>query len=208
MQPIDITIPLRHGMAHYPNDPAVEFQTVLDLSSGSPVNLKRYSFGSHSGTHVDAPYHLYANGEKADELPIDYFIGIAKVIPFRRDIRAEHFEGLDIKADDIVLFRTNSSFLKYDANHISVLPCAARRLVDISVRAVGIDCLSIETDEALPTHRILLEEGIPIIEGLNLSEVRPGAYRMTAMVMSIQDSDGAPIRAMLEEYESNAVNGQ
>lgn len=205
MKPIDITRPLRHGMAHYPDDPAIAFETVLDVKNSALVNLKRYSFGSHSGTHVDPPYHFYADGKKADELPVDYFIGTAKVFSFDCDIRAEALAELDVQADDIVLFRTPGSDqlddAEYDPNHVCVMACAAQSLADIGVRAVGIDCLSIETDSAYPTHRILLGAGIPIIEGLNLSEAVPGVYRMTGMLMHIQDSDGAPIRAMLEKNE-------
>ncbi len=201
---IDITMPLRHGMPHYPNDPAIEFQTILDVTNGAPANLKRYSFGSHSGTHVDPPYHFYSDGKKADELPADYFIGIAKVFAFDSDICADDLYGLDLKEDDIVLLKTPNSPLcntEYDPNHVCVLKSAAQHLVDIGVRAVGIDCLSIENDAAFPTHRILLGSGIPIIEGLNLNEAEPGVYRMTAMLMRIKDSDGAPLRAVLEKFE-------
>jgi len=205
MKPIDITMPLRHGMAHYPADPPIELETVLDVNKGETVNLKRYSFGSHSGTHVDAPYHFFADGKKADELPVDYFIGTAKVFPFVANIRAEDLTELDIEADDIVLFKTRESSLlndqEYDPNHVCVLESAAQYLAKIGVRAVGIDCLSIETDTAYPTHRILLGAGIPIIEGLDLSQTEPGVYHMTAMVMHIQSSDGVPIRAMLEQYK-------
>ncbi len=203
MKPIDITMPLRHGMARYPDDPVIEFETVLDVKNGATVNLKRYSFGSHSGSHVDAPYHFFPDGKKADELPVDYFIGTAKVFAFKNDIREEDLAALDIQPDDIVLFRTPGSSrwndAEYDPNHVCVMESAAQRLADIGVRAVGIDCLTIETDEAYPTHRILLGAGIPIIEGLNFNEAPPGVYRMTAMLMRIKDSDGAPIRAMLEK---------
>ena len=201
---IDITMPLKHGMAHYPGDPDIIFEKVLDVHSGDPVNLQRLSFGSHSGTHVDAPYHLLPNGKRIGELPVDCFIGKAKVFAFDSDIRAAQLKGLDIEADDIVLFKTTKNRQLdegYDPDHVSVLPCAAQRLADIGVRAVGIDCLSIESDPALETHRILLGSGIPIIEGLNLNEAEPGTYRMTGMVMRIEDSDGAPIRAMLETLE-------
>lgn len=201
---IDITMPLRHGMTHYPGDPDIVFETVLDLRLGARVNVKRYSFGSHSGTHVDAPYHLLADGKKTDELPVDFFIGRAKVFAFDSDISEAQLKGLDIKADEIVLLKTpNSSRLldAYDPNHACLLPCAAQRLADIGVRAVGIDCLSIESDAALPVHRLLLSAGIPIIEGLDLSKAETGAYRMTAMLMRIEGSDGAPIHAILEKDE-------
>lgn len=198
---IDITMPLRHGMVHFPGDPEIEFETVLDVKKGDRVNLKRYSFGSHSGTHVDAPYHLFSDGKTTDELPADTFIGTAKVFAFESDI--ENLTGLDIKVDDIVLFKTsnNVNMNEFNPNHVSVLPAAAKYLVGIGVRTVGIDCLSIETNTALPVHRILLGAGIPIIEGLDLSGAEPGVYHMTAMIMRIENSDGAPLRAMLEKCE-------
>ncbi len=201
---IDITLPLKHGMAHYPGDPDIVFETVLDVHRGDPVNLQRLSFGSHSGTHVDAPYHLLPEGKRIGGLPADYFIGRAKVFEFDSDIRAENLNGLDIQSDDIVLFKTPSSRrpdAAYDPAHVSMLPCAAQRLADLAARAVGIDCMSIENNPALETHRILLGAGIPIIEGLDLHAVEPGTYRMTAMLMRIEDSDGAPIRAALEKRE-------
>lgn len=190
---LDITRPLAPGMAGYPGDPEVEFDVVLSVGCGDAVNLKRYSFGSHAGTHADAPYHLLPDGKRADELPVDAFIGSARVFEFRHDIGAAHLSGLGIRPGEIVLFKTEC------ANPVGVLPGAAQLLAGCGVRAVGIDRLSIETDEALPVHRILLGAGIPIIEGLELSHAEPGVYRMTAMLMRIADSDGAPLRAMLEK---------
>ena len=201
---IDITLPMRHGMVHYPGDPEIRFETVLDVRGGDAVNLQRLSFGSHSGTHVDAPYHVLPDGEKIGSLPVDYFIGRAKVFAFGSDIRAEQLQGLGIEEDDIVLFKTHNGQVLgevYDPNHVTVLPCAAQFLADLTVRAVGIDCLSIETNPALETHRILLGAGIPIIEGLDLRAAEPGVYHMTAMTMRLEDGDGAPIRAMLEKPE-------
>ncbi len=201
---IDITLPMRHGMVHYPGDPEIIFESVLDIRSGGPVNLQRLSLGSHSGTHVDAPYHVLPDGKKIGSLPVDYFIGRARVFAFDSDIHAEQIQGLHIEADDIVLFKTPSGAKLgevYDPDHVNVLPCAARFLADTRVRAVGIDCLSIENNPALETHRILLGSGIPIIEGLDLRKAEPGDYHMTAMLMRLEDSDGAPLRAMLEKYE-------
>lgn len=201
---IDITLPISHCMVHYPGDPDVTFETVLDIRSGGPVNLQKLSLGSHSGTHVDAPYHVLPDGSKIGSLPVDYFIGKAKVFEFDSDIRAEHIRELGIEADDIVLFKTpNSEKLRerYDPNHVNVLPCAAQFLADARVRAVGIDCLSIENNPALETHRILLGAGIPIVEALDLNKAEPGIYHMTAMTMRLEDSDGAPLRAMLEKTE-------
>lgn len=201
---IDITLPMRHGMAVYPEDPAVELAPVCEISGGDGVNLKRYSFGSHTGTHVDAPYHFFADGKKADNLPADFFIGRARVIALMsgRDIAREDIEAQGIQPDDMVLFKTPNGVHLFDVGyyhaHVSVLASAAHWLVQKGVRAVGIDYLSIEKDTNYPVHRLLLGAGIPIIEGLCLTDAEPGVYRMTAMMMRIENSDGAPLRAVLE----------
>ncbi len=207
MRYIDITVPLRSGMAHYPGDPPVELTSVLDMRTGAVANVKLYSYGSHSGTHFDPPFHQVMTGKKADELPADYFIGRAKVFGFMsgKDIDADDIEGLDIQRDDIVLFKTPNSPLMlepvFNKDYVGVLPAAAELLVEKGVRAVGVDYLSIEkfASPVNKTHHLLLGAGIPIIEGLYLADAEPGVYKMTAMFMLVEDSDGAPIRAILEK---------
>ena len=207
MSYIDITVPLRSGMAHYPGDPAIELTSIMDMRSGAVANVKLYSFGSHSGTHFDPPFHQVMTGIKADEIPADYFIGRAKVFGFMsgRDIDEKDIQGLDIQPDDIVLFKTPNSPHMLDPefyeDFVGVLPDAAEILVEKGVRAVGVDYLSIEkyASPVNKTHHLLLGAGIPIIEGLYLADTEPGTYKMTAMFMLVEDSDGAPIRAILEK---------
>lgn len=194
-------------MARFPGDPDVSLTPVLDMKKGDLANVTHYSYGSHAGTHIDPPYHMIAGGQKADEMPADYFTGKAKVFAFLsgKDIDLEDVAALDIKKGDIVLFKTPNSPRMFEdrfyEDYVSLTSAAAAHLVKIGVRAVGIDYLSIEKyeNEALETHRILLGAGIPIIEGLNLSDAPTGVYKMTAMFMLVEDSDGVPIRAILEK---------
>lgn len=205
---IDISVPLKHGMAHYPGDPPIELTKILDMEKGAAANVKLYSFGSHSATHFDAPVHLIADGIKADEIPADYFIGKAKVFSFMsgKDICLEDVQKLDIQKGDMVLFKTSNSLHMFDdefnEDYAAIEPGAANHLADVGVRAVGVDYFSIDSfnSAVLETHSILLGAGIPIIEGLNLSEAESGVYKMTAMFVLIDDSDGAPVRAILEKY--------
>lgn len=201
---IDITMPLKLGMVTYPGDPAVDFKTVLSISNGAAVNLTQYSFGSHSGTHFDPPYHTLSDGKTADAFAADYFIGRAKVFEFLEgDIDLKNLRHLHIEKTDMVLFKTRSTNMNekdFDSDHAAITPSAAEYLVQKHVHAVGIDYLSVDRhDAALAAHTILLRAGIPIIEGLNLSDAQPGIYKMIAMFMLIENSDGAPIRAILEK---------
>jgi len=209
MSYIDITVPLRHGMAHYPGDPAIIITDVADMREGDSANAQNYSFGSHTGTHFDPPFHQVMSGAKADTLPADILIGKAKVFEFMsgKDIDLNDVQPLDIEADDIVLFKTGNSAHMFEdeffEDFAGVLPDAAQFLVDKKIRAVGIDYLSIEKfgTKVNKTHHRLLGAGIPIIEGLNLQNAPQGTYKMTAMFMLIENSDGAPVRAILEPIE-------
>ncbi len=207
MSYIDISMPLKHGMAGYPGDPPVTFSKILNIAEGANANLTLYSFGSHCATHFDAPYHMFEDGKKAADFPADYFIGKAQVFSFMlgEDIKLEDIISFNIKKGDIVLFKTPNSDLPHDKfikDFTAVTPEAAEYLIKAGVRAVGVDYLSIERfeDTADLTHRILLGAGVPIIEGLDLSKVSEGVYKMTAMFMLIEGSDGAPLRAILEKY--------
>jgi len=202
---IDITMPFKNGMAHYPGDPPFMAEPLMCLEDGDDANLMRLCFGTHTGTHFDAPYHMIADGKKADEYPADYFCGRARVAEFLHNdgIERKNLTGAGIKAGDIVLLKTQQSanmcHAQHDNRHVSLEASAARYLADMRIRALGIDCMSIECGPGFEAHHILLGVGIPIIEGLYLHAVRPGLYRMTAMFLNITGADAAPLRAILHK---------
>lgn len=76
---IDLTMPIRPGMAVYPGDPEVLFEPVTRLEA-DPFNLTRISFGTHTGTHLDAPWHFMAGGETVDRIDLRKCIGPARII--------------------------------------------------------------------------------------------------------------------------------
>jgi arylformamidase len=75
----------------------------------------------------------------------------------------------------------------------------AAYLAGVGVRTVGIDYLSIgHGDDGPAVHRALLGAQVLIVEGLNLSDVEPGAYDLVCLPLKIRDGDGAPARALKE----------
>ena len=207
MSCIDITVPMKNGMPYFPSVPPVEITIVKQMEKGDPANLKKYCFGSHIGTHYDAPFHQLMSGKKGDEIPADYFIGKAKVFAFMsgKDIDLENVKPLDIEKGDMVLFKTPSGpYMFEDAfreEFVTITPAAAEYLAKREIHAVGIDYLSVDKyGSPQETHHEFFKVGIPIIEGLNLQNVEPGTYKMTALFLAAVDSDGGPIRAILEKY--------
>ena len=101
-----------------------------------------------------------------------------------------------------LLLKTRSSGV--DGAHAFLTPEAARWLVGQGFRLLGIDGPSVdaEEDDSLPVHRILLDAGVVIVEGLDLHLVPAGVYTLICMPLKLKDCDGAPARVMLLESEA------
>lgn len=205
MKIYDVTLPLSEDMIVYPGDPPVKIERKSAISKNEAAyNLSHYSFGSHSGTHVDPPNHFIMNGVTVDKLPLELLMGRARVVEVTAArIDEAVLEEFDFTADARVLFKTRNSYLlngkNFVGDYVYVTAGAARLLVSNGIKVVGIDYLSIEKfgDESFETHRTLLGAGTVIIEGLDLREVEPGDYEMICLPLKVRDGDGAPARVVL-----------
>ncbi len=202
---LDVTVPIRDGMVHWPGDPAVRVTRVQALEHGHPATVTHLDLGVHTGTHVDAPVHFIAGAAGIHELPLASLLGPARVValPDARTITAEAIEGVDPVAGERLLFRTDNSARCWrddrfvpDYTYLSL--DAARHLAARRVATVGVDYLSIGGGEdGRAIHRVLLESDICVIEGLNLSQIAPGLYDLICLPLRIHDADGAPARVLL-----------
>ncbi|MGE5549268.1 MAG: cyclase family protein [Bacteroidota bacterium] len=203
----DITMTLAPGMLLYPGDPPLRFTEEKSIARGDAYNLTVISFGSHTGTHIDAPKHFYDDGTAVDRLELDYFLGEAKVfeIPGKEAVEPQDLRDLDIGPGDRVLLKTRNSALLaqgvFDTGFTYLTPPAARYLADKSIRTLGFDWLSVEKHNAgsADAHYILLQAHIVLIEGLDLRGVPPGKYQLTALPLKIADGNGSPVRAVLTQ---------
>jgi arylformamidase len=205
---IDVSVPIRSGMVHWPDDPEVEVERVADMAEGYGWNLTQICMSAHTGTHVDAPLHVVADGLTIDQLPLDAMIGPARVIEItsRHAVEPEELRGQEISTGERILFKTinsqrgwtSSRFLE---DYVGVSPAAAEFLAARGVQTVGIDYLSIGRygPEGEATHRILLGAGIWVIEGLDLSPVAAGAYDLVCLPLKLVGAEGAPARAILRK---------
>jgi arylformamidase len=202
---IDISVPLRTGMVHYPGDPPVKLDLDQDLDKGDPVTVTRISMSAHAGTHVDAPRHFLKGTASIDDMPVDATNGAARVITItdEESIKLPELEGHDIVSGEILLFKTrNSSLWSHDTfrrDFVYLSTPAAVYLAEKGVRAVGIDYLSVDGFEKNEgeAHRILLEASVWIIEGLDLSAVEPGRYDLMCLPLRIEGGEAAPARALV-----------
>ena len=205
----DVTVPITNNMPVWPGDPPVHLlpKSHVSRDKSHTVKLTAIEMGSHTGTHIDAPYHLVEGGKRLHEIPLEQLTGTAMVLEAAgvRSIGRGNLEHLKWEGIERVLFKTDNSEHwregKFYEDFVYMEPDAAGFLVQQGVQLVGIDYLSIDKfkSENHPTHFALLTRDVVILEGLNLSEVSPGKYRLFALPLHLQDADGAPARVILTD---------
>jgi kynurenine formamidase len=178
-------------------------------------NVLHLSLGSHSGTHLDAPFHVVEAGARVDEVPLALCSGPAVVA----DVRGAGDRGrldwgalapyaAELGPGRLLVLRTGWSehwgTERYLA-HPFLTGGAAQRLVEAGVRTVCIDALSVdETVEpgapagGLPAHEALLGAGGVIVENLTGLDALEGEADVVLWVLPLRlaGADGSPVRAV------------
>jgi arylformamidase len=203
---VDVSVPIRPGMPTFEGDPEVHLERAASLAAGDVCNVSRLDFGVHSGTHVDAPVHFIDGASGVESISLDVLIGPALVVDASGVdgvIDRDTVERLAIPpSTDRVLFRGRNSSLwnepDFQRSFIGISEDGAACLIEAGVRLVGNDYLSVAPfGNPTPTHRILLEAGVVIVEGLDLRAVPPGPCELVCLPLLIPGSDGGPARAIV-----------
>ncbi len=155
---------------------------------------------------MDAPLHFIRQGLGIDKMPLDTTVGRARVIEIHdsESIKPEELYQYRIRSGERILFKTRNSLRVWQTDtfiedFVSISKEAARFLVEHKVRVIGVDYLSVGGFKrgGTETHRALLKGGVWIIEGLDLSRVKPGKYDLICLPLKLDQGDGAPARAIL-----------
>jgi arylformamidase len=200
----DVTVPLTPSLPAYPGDPRFEIE-VQPHEGAAPYVVSRLTLSSHTGTHVDAPTHFHGDRPSVDQLPVEILLGKARVVELtaRERIERADLETEDLRDDLRVLLKTRMSgqLLKsaFQEDHVYLSREAALYLAQAGIKLVGFDYLSIDRYGAtdFPAHRALLDAGVVLVEGLDLSEVPPGEYDFFCLPLRLVGGDGAPARVVL-----------
>jgi arylformamidase len=202
----DISLGLSPETIHWVTGSPLQLIERKRMSRGDTNNSSSIHTSVHAGTHVDAPFHFVPDGITIEALPLDLFIGPARVCELEpgSHITAADIRNLAIQGEERVLFKTRNSRLLhkgvYDASFAAFSVDGAKALVDLGLRLVGLDYLSAaHADEQVPVHRAFLDQGVVLLEGVDLSQVPPGRYELICPPVKLAGSDGAPCRAILRE---------
>lgn len=204
----DISRPVSKGIPVWPGDTPYDFSFVARIADGAAVNVGRVEMSVHTGAHVDAPLH-FADGE-ADiaSVPLERYVGpcvVADARPTARGIRPDDLpEGLAAALEGAPRLLLRSYAERpggFDEGMAHATVELAGWLADRGVVLLGLDTDSMDAFESkeLPAHRALLAGGIAILEGIDLSAVRPGIYDLVALPLRLAGADASPVRAVLIE---------
>ncbi|WP_172370366.1 arylformamidase [Sporosarcina jiandibaonis] len=210
---IDISQPLQNGMAEWPGDTPFSYEVAFNKADTGSVNIGKMTTSTHMGTHIDAPFHFDDDGLKVHDLPIDLYIGQARVIDVSRyeSIGREELENIDFGGAERILFKTGShpdpsvfpevfTYLRADIGPL---------LKERGVRLIGVDTPSVdpETSKSLEAHHSLNNNGVMILENIVLETVELGDYELIALPLPLTGADGSPVRAVLRSIGGERKDG-
>ncbi|MBQ7103153.1 MAG: cyclase family protein [Anaerotignum sp.] len=208
MKIIDLTQTICETMPVYPGTEPPKL-TIANTIEKDGFRETLLSFYSHTGTHMDAPFHIYADRTSLDALPAEQFVGKALVIDCRNvgeggEIGMEYIDKTIADEADFLLFNTgwdaNWGKDEYFGEYPVVSMEVCQYLLDSKKKGVGFDVIGIDpvSDGNLTRHKMLLSQrDIVIIENLtNLDKIGEGLFTFAALPLKYQNADGAPIRAV------------
>ena len=214
---VDLSVPIGPDTQVYPGDPQPELTPHATLHRDG-YNLLALHMSSQTGTHVDAPYHVRADGARVDMLDLALCTGPATVLdvsgaPPRTPITADPIADLigDVRLRPIVLIHTGWA-RHYGTpgyfNHPFLHPDAVRRLLDRGVRTFCIDAPSIDPtpDTFLRAHLLIADAGGVIGENFrNLDLVDWPDPFVSCLPIKLAGADGAPVRAVALDLDRDGV---
>jgi arylformamidase len=204
MKIYDISQTIREGIAVWPGDQEFRFNWNMQLRKGHSCNLSNVTMSIHTGTHLDAPYHFDEKGVGMADVPLEYYLGPARVLamPVKSQIRVHDLRRIDWTGVERVLFKTRAEVLsedRFDESFVFLSHAGAEYLGELGLRLVGTDAPSVDAfaSKDLLSHKILLQHGVATLEGVRLESVPEGDYELIALPLKFAGLDGSPVRAVL-----------
>ncbi len=181
MKIIDITKELFSAEV-YPGDTAPELTRKTTVKD-SGFNTSDVNMCLHNGTHIDAPFHVKESGLSVADIPLEKCCGRCAVITVNGRLNLKIMREIRGLSARRVLLRG-----------AKITPVSALALTHLHLDLVGVDVPSVG-DKSV--HKILIDSGTVVLEGLDLSLAEDGEYTLYAFPMKISGADGAPTRAVL-----------
>ncbi|MFO0780970.1 MAG: cyclase family protein [Candidatus Gracilibacteria bacterium] len=203
----DISLPLYQGMVVYPNNTEFRARPIHSRTSVSSEIV----MGSHAGTHVDAPKHVFPKGKGVDTIPVSTLVGACRVLDMtgcKKTVTVQDLQSARIKKGERILLKTRNStrgFKNFYTDYIYLDGDAAEFLAKKGVALFGIDYLSVKQkgSEDNRLHTALLKKTSRfgrtwIFPKSNPENIFSSAFRSNSNI-----PDGAPAQAILMQQEAS-----
>lgn len=192
MKIIDISTELMTATV-YKTDPIPKLQRLNRIDCGDEYNLTALYTCLHTGTHIDAPNHFIEDGAALNEIDLENFVGPCTVIELPKGVIA----GVTI---DKLFPKKCERLLIKSGGKAHFMAGAAEDTSRLGYKLIGTDGITIgKEEEDSAVHRAFLSNNLPILEGLDLSNVNPGEYFLVALPVKIEDTEASLTRAILIE---------
>lgn len=189
----------------WPGDRSYQVDPQLSLSEGASVNLTTLTLSPHTGSHADAYWHYEEDGAQAVDMPIDAYLGHARVVTVMKHDGPLHpadFAHADLTGGERLLIHSSVSNLLETQwpEHFPYLSVELiEHLAGLGYRLIGLDSPSVDAFDSkdLPCHHALHRLGLVNLECLTLAAVPDGDYELIALPLRLAGACASPVRAVL-----------
>ena len=211
MKIIDLTLTVSDKIPTFPGSPQPNLIPWENIKEDG-YNLELLFLSSHTGTHMDAPYHFLEKGAKIHEISLKKLVSEAALIQSRKgsgesitktDIQKFEKKSGKIDGFSSVIFQTgwqrNLQKKYYFTKNPGLSASAAKYLASKKINLVGIDSPSIDLgkDNKFSVHQIFAKKGILIVENLaNLDKIKSSKFHLVVLPLKLKNATGSPVRAI------------
>jgi arylformamidase len=205
MKLYDISRRLANGVPVWPGDTPFRYGVSWPKEESGSVNVGALTMSTHTGTHIDAPFHFDSEGRRVIDLKLEVYIGPARLLDVsgKESVGAADLAEHDLTGVTRLLLRTGSwpDPDRFPERITCLRPDIAPFLAEKGIRLIGVDAPSVDPldSKALPAHHALYQHDIHILEGCALEQIEPGDYELIALPLPLAEADGSPVRAVLRE---------
>ena len=211
MKILDLTLTVSDKIPTFSGSPQPSFIPWENVKEDG-YNLELLFLSTHTGTHMDAPYHFLEKGAKIHEISLKKLVLETALIQCRKnggesitktDIQKFEKKHGKIKGFSSVVFLTgwqrNLQKKHYFTKNPGLSVSAAKYLASKKISLVGIDSPSIDvgTDSKFSVHQIFAKKGMLIVENLaNLDKIKSPTFHLVVLPLKLKNATGSPVRAI------------
>jgi kynurenine formamidase len=219
MHIIDISYPIHEGMTTFP----VHWHPVVEITQLARYGIenretRKFTMGTHCGTHIDAPRHFIPGGDTIERIPLEKLVGPARVLNFTPITKSKQEFGVQDFIERLGENKPNKLILRFDwslhwgtMNFYTDQPYiteeAAHWLVNQGIVLIAMDTPQLDSPDHgrtgvkdSPIHKIMLAKGVVFVEYCtNLAQISREEVEIIALPLNILGADGAPARVIAIE---------